>query len=407
MIHASNQPAPVFQPGIGMQIRTNNQISASLDEATPPQSMPSDRTSPSHTAVAETSPFKPLIDPKIIIAGKAEKLTDSSKPQSMPSGTSSSHTAVAETGQSRPLIDPIIVIAGKAEKLTNSNRDRISKLPVAFGFALDDCGSSKALALAATENWYNSGKRAAIIESSSKKGIQKGEKGATCIKKAVTKDERATKKNIDRIGGKKKSERKGNHAKDKSGLAEKKNKKKKRKRENEWEQAGEENATPIGRSNLVASNGTPKSSGTLSSTTSVVKKMKKIHVSSFNGTPKPSTRTSPSGTSAKTGKSTKTSSSSGTPNPSEASSDGRVAAILISSSDSPPGLPNGWTMKTFQRMSGKTSGTTDSYWYTPQLKLKFRSKKGCTQFIEILNEPGIDGDESMAFNTFKKRGFRV
>lgn len=391
-----------------MQNCTNNQVSASLDEATPPtakpQSMPRDRTSPSLTAVAETGPSKPLIDPKII-AGKAEKLTDSTKPQSMPSGTSPSNIAAAETGPSKPLTDSIIAIAGKAEKLTNSNRDRIAKLPVAFGFALDDCGSSKALALTATDNWYNDGKRAAIIESSSK-SIRKGEKGPAGMKNATTKSKQSKKDN-DKSRGKEKSTPRGKHAMDKSGKTkmEEKKKKKKRKGEKDKEQSWEENATPIGR--LVASNGTPKPSGTSSSTTSVVKKMKKIHVSSSNGTPKPSTAASSSATSVKKGKSKNTSSSSGTPNASEASSDGRLAAILISSSDSPPGLPNGWTMKTFQRMSGKTSGTTDSYWYTPQLKLKFRSKKGCTQFIEILNEPGIDGDESVAFNTFKKRGFRV
>ena len=88
---------------------------------------------------------------------------------------------------------------------------------------------------------------------------------------------------------------------------------------------------------------------------------------------------------------------------SSSSSTSRPVAMLVETSDCPPGLPNGWTSETYRRASGKTAGGTDTYWYTPQLKLKFRSKSNIARFLEILNMPGIDGDESTAWNMFKKR----
>ena len=83
----------------------------------------------------------------------------------------------------------------------------------------------------------------------------------------------------------------------------------------------------------------------------------------------------------------------------------RTPALLLSTEPAPK-LPDGWVAKTFQRTSGATAGTKDTYFYSPQRELKFRSMKACNAFVQILNEPGID-DEQMAFNVFKSRGHKV
>jgi hypothetical protein len=82
----------------------------------------------------------------------------------------------------------------------------------------------------------------------------------------------------------------------------------------------------------------------------------------------------------------------------------RPVAMLVETSDCPPDLPPGWTSETYRRASGKSAGDTDTYWFTPQLKLKFRSKANIARFLDILDtEPGINGDESAAWKVFKKR----
>jgi hypothetical protein len=85
----------------------------------------------------------------------------------------------------------------------------------------------------------------------------------------------------------------------------------------------------------------------------------------------------------------------------------RTSTTPIESSKTPPGLPCGWTSKTFQRMSGRSSGSTDTYYYSPNAKIKFRSMKKCYIFIEILKDVNIDGNESAALNEFKKRGHKL
>ena len=89
------------------------------------------------------------------------------------------------------------------------------------------------------------------------------------------------------------------------------------------------------------------------------------------------------------------------------SSTTRTSTTPIESSETPPGLPYGWTSKTFQRMSGRSSGSTDTYYYSPNAKIKFRSMKKCYIFIEILKDVNIDGNESAALNEFKKRGHKL
>ena len=80
----------------------------------------------------------------------------------------------------------------------------------------------------------------------------------------------------------------------------------------------------------------------------------------------------------------------------------RTQALLLSTNITPDGLPGGWVTKTYQRVSGKSAGTKDKYYYPPQGR-RFRSMRECNAFLEILNEPGIDG-EQMAFDVFKSRG---
>jgi hypothetical protein len=59
----------------------------------------------------------------------------------------------------------------------------------------------------------------------------------------------------------------------------------------------------------------------------------------------------------------------------------------------------GWTKKTFERQSGKTKGSTDNYWYTPQEQYKLRSVKEITRFVGILKKE--HGDEPKAWKKFK------
>jgi hypothetical protein len=58
------------------------------------------------------------------------------------------------------------------------------------------------------------------------------------------------------------------------------------------------------------------------------------------------------------------------------------------------GWPDGWIKKTFERQSGKTAGTTDSYWYSPIAKIRLRSMKEVTTFLNLL--PQCNGDEHLA-----------
>jgi hypothetical protein len=320
---------------------------------------------------------------------------------------SSSQAAIADTGRSKPPTDPFVVVAGKAVKLDNSNRDQIAKLPVAFGYSLADSGVSKALALAATQNWYESGKLAAAVEFNSK-GSRKGVKGPP-TDVINGKGNHDTIKNIDSCGGTKPAtpESGRGDAKDKRRIRKQqkqerlKAKKQRRMEKSERKRRREEN-------NPSSSNCTPKSTSGTSPDCKIERKRKEEekNPSSSNSTPESASGTSPVCKSVKKGKSGNKPSII-KPKSSGASPSGSGAATLIASSDSPPGLPTGWKMKTFRRMAGKTAGTTDSYWFSPQLMHRFRSMKGCNLFIGILNEPGIDGNESVAINEFKKRGFRV
>ena len=53
-------------------------------------------------------------------------------------------------------------------------------------------------------------------------------------------------------------------------------------------------------------------------------------------------------------------------------------------------LPAGWTSKTVPRKSGKSAGSKDTYYYSAEKEIKFRSAKECNKFIQILDLEGKD-----------------
>jgi hypothetical protein len=65
----------------------------------------------------------------------------------------------------------------------------------------------------------------------------------------------------------------------------------------------------------------------------------------------------------------------------------------------PGGWPEGWTKRTFERQSGESKGHTDSYWYTPILKMKLRSIKEIKRFMGYLHDSS--GDEAQAWKICK------
>jgi hypothetical protein len=62
----------------------------------------------------------------------------------------------------------------------------------------------------------------------------------------------------------------------------------------------------------------------------------------------------------------------------------------------PAHIPSeGWIQKTFERQSGASKGSTDSYWFSPQSKYRLRSHREIERFVEALKK--FSGDEGAAF----------
>jgi hypothetical protein len=88
----------------------------------------------------------------------------------------------------------------------------------------------------------------------------------------------------------------------------------------------------------------------------------------------------------------------------ETSGNGVTSALEVFS-----GVPNekfeyswdGWTKKTFKRQSGKTKGSTDSYWYTPKMKYKLRSLTEVKRFHICMENN--KNDEELAYKAFKQK----
>lgn len=51
--------------------------------------------------------------------------------------------------------------------------------------------------------------------------------------------------------------------------------------------------------------------------------------------------------------------------------------------------------------SGKTAGTTDSYWYTPKTNKKLRSLKEVLRFVDFLQQ--VNADEALAWLKLKEK----
>jgi hypothetical protein len=84
----------------------------------------------------------------------------------------------------------------------------------------------------------------------------------------------------------------------------------------------------------------------------------------------------------------------------------KTPATLIST-DATPNLPEGWVSKTYRRTSGVSVGRPDTYFFSPQKELRFRSMKSCRTFIQIMEEPGVNGDEAIALKVYKARGHKI
>ena len=87
-----------------------------------------------------------------------------------------------------------------------------------------------------------------------------------------------------------------------------------------------------------------------------------------------------------------------------ATGDRVTSATEVSSGSAGPEFPDGWIVKTYRRSGGETIGKTDRFWFSPGRNIRFRAKKHAKKFIEILNEPEIDGSEDAAAEAYKKRG---
>ncbi|KAL3782385.1 hypothetical protein ACHAW5_007022 [Stephanodiscus triporus] len=242
-------PLPFFTPGIGMQNITHNNRAFA---ATAQQSPPTPHTEAPHIVHNTRQPH----------------------PQTPSAVTDPTTTTTVDGNNSQPNLK--IALASVEIKLTDLNKDQIAKLPVAFGFNLDDDGTSKILAQAAAENWYNLGNIAAMKPTGITKATHKG--------------------------------------------------------------------ASVGGSTEAGMLSTPKAP--------------------------------------------------------------RISAVLIESSNAPKDLPAGWTSQKFKRANSENK-TCDTYFFSPQDKIKFRSMKSCKRFIEILKEPTIAGNEQAALKEFKTRGHKM
>lgn len=342
-----------------------------------------------------------------------------------------------------------VATAGPLIELTDSNRDQIAKLPVAFGFSIpsfgfsipsdeacdkNDCRTSKQAALAATKEWYRRGKVASEVRecgievdpdkhivsdemddsctsekltllaarsskvrrsnslSSPATECDKGKCSATIEKDADAPKPAATNDNDNHIlrleGPAILALHEGFEAYlvsifSKSKLA-------------EWRRAQESENTK--KRKAQAQPGKENDSNKMESSSSKLgkengsKKKKNSSLKKESPSPKP-------------GKKKKKNSSIKkelpAPHNNTLTQSSRPVAMLVETSDCPPGLPPGWTSETYQRASGKTAARADTYWFSPQLKLKFRSKINIQRFLDILHD--LNGDESAAWNVFTKR----
>jgi hypothetical protein len=90
-----------------------------------------------------------------------------------------------------------------------------------------------------------------------------------------------------------------------------------------------------------------------------------------------------------------------------ATGDRITSATEVSSGPAGPDFPDGWVIKTYRRSGGETIGKTDRFWFSPGRNIRFRAKKHAKQFVDILQEPSINGDEDAAAEAYRKRGLHL
>ncbi|KAL7484221.1 hypothetical protein ACHAW6_009871 [Cyclotella cf. meneghiniana] len=74
-------------------------------------------------------------------------------------------------------------------------------------------------------------------------------------------------------------------------------------------------------------------------------------------------------------------------------------AVAHLPSDPAPEFGEGWTTRTLMRPSPQGSKTSDTYYYSPQIQFKFRSKIQVQKFLECVQKVG--GDERLAIREYK------
>ncbi len=63
--------------------------------------------------------------------------------------------------------------------------------------------------------------------------------------------------------------------------------------------------------------------------------------------------------------------------------------------------PSGWSMQHIPRRNATSSRPFDTYYYSPELQLKFRSKVEVKRFVALLESSG--NDEEKAYAEFRGR----
>ena len=66
------------------------------------------------------------------------------------------------------------------------------------------------------------------------------------------------------------------------------------------------------------------------------------------------------------------------------------------------GFPEGWTTRTVRRANATSGKTADTFWYSPKLGLKFRSRPEVRKFLSALESTG--GDETLAIKKVGEGG---
>mmetsp|Transcript_9180 Transcript_9180/g.19822 ORF Transcript_9180/g.19822 Transcript_9180/m.19822 type:complete len:784 (+) Transcript_9180:798-3149(+) len=87
-----------------------------------------------------------------------------------------------------------------------------------------------------------------------------------------------------------------------------------------------------------------------------------------------------------------------------ATGDRNTSATEIASGNAGSEFPEGWIIKTYRRSGGETIGKTDRFWFSPGRNIRFRAKKHAKNFVDILNEPNVNGDEDKAAEIYRARG---